>query len=104
MNKSWVSGGKSSEAIDRLRAQIEELERKRDELTEKNKRMLFEWGSFAMTSNAAPTTVGELRAHAASQEVREVLAIYELLNQQILDKQSLLNEKLDEQARYDSMG
>jgi hypothetical protein len=30
--------------------------------------------------------------------------MYELLNQQILDKQALLNEKLDEQARYDSLG
>ena len=39
-----------------------------------------------------------------SQDVKEVLAVYELLNQEILDKQALLNEKLDEQARYDSMG
>ena len=34
----------------------------------------------------------------------EVLARYEQLNQEIMDKQALLNEKLDEQTRFDSLG
>ena len=104
MTKSWASGSKGTEAIDRLRLQIAELEQRRDELVEKNKRRVFEWGSFVLGSSAVPATTRELRDHQVSQDVKEVLAVYELLNQEILDKQALLNEKLDEQARYDSMG
>ncbi len=104
MTKSWASGAKGTEAIDKLRLQIEELEKKRDELVEKNKLRVFEWGSFVLSSAAAPPSVRELRDHAASLEIKEVIAMFELLNQQILDKQALLNEKLDEQARSDSLG
>jgi len=99
-----MSGGKGTEAIDRLRSQIAEMETKRDELVEKNKRRVFDWGAFVFGSGTTPSTIIELRDHLASQDVKEVLALYELLNQQILDKQALLNEKLDEQARYDSLG
>ncbi|GEM_PF-2952049 len=104
MTKSWASGAKGTEAIDRLRLQIAGLELKRDELVEKNKRQVFEWGSFVINSGTAPPTTRELRDHQVTMDVKEVLAMYELLNQQILDKQALLNEKLDEQARYDSLG
>ena len=104
MTKSWASGAKGTEAIDRLRLQIAGLELKRDELVEKNKRQVFEWGSFVIYSGTAPPTTRELRDHQVTMDVKEVLAMYELLNQQILDKQALLNEKLDEQARYDSLG
>ena len=99
-----MSGGKGTEAIDKLRSQVIELEMRRDELLEKNKRRVFDWGSYVLNSSAVPPTIKELRDHEASHEVKEALALYELLNQQILDKQALLNEKLDEQARYDSLG
>ena len=104
MTKSWASGTKGTEAIERLRLQVTELEAKRDELMENNKRRIFEWSSFVLNSNAVPPALGELRGHELSRDVKEVLAIYEILNQQILDKQALLNEKLDEQARNDSLG
>ena len=104
MTKSWASGGKGTEAIDKLRVQVTELEARRDELVEKNKRQVFDWSSFVLGSNSVPLTVRELREHQTSQDVKEVLAIYDMLNQQILDKRALLNEKLDEQARYDSLG
>jgi len=104
MTKSWASGGKGTEAIDKLRLQVTELETRRDELVEKNKRQVLDWSSFVLSSNAVPPSVRELRDHPTSQDIKEIVAIYEMLNQQILDKQSLLNEKLDEQARYDSLG
>jgi hypothetical protein len=104
MTKSWTSGGKGTEAIDKLRVQVTELETRRDELVEKNKRQVFDWSSFVLSSNAVPPTTRELRDHQTSQDVKEILAIYDMLNQQILDKQAMLNEKLDEQARYDSLG
>jgi capsular polysaccharide biosynthesis protein len=104
MTKSWVSGGKGTEAIDKLRLQVTELETRRDELVEKNKRQVFDWSSFILSSNVISSTVRELRDHQTSHDVKEILAMYEMLNQQILDKEALLNEKLDEQARYDSLG
>jgi DNA-binding GntR family transcriptional regulator len=45
-----------------------------------------------------------LRNDIATQDVREIIAVYELLNQEIMDKEASLGEKLDEQARYDSLG
>ncbi len=104
MNKSWVSGGKSAELADRLRREIAELEATRDDLVEGNKKAVFEWGSFLLSSTNAPRDLDSIRSHAATQEVREVLARYEQLNQEIMDKQALLNEKLDEQTRFDSLG
>jgi phage host-nuclease inhibitor protein Gam len=104
MTKSWASGEKGTEAIDKLRLQIANLEAKRDELVERNKRRVFEWGLFILNSNAAPPSLKELREHEASAEIKEVFALYEVLSQQILDKQALLNEKLDEQSRSDSLG
>lgn len=104
MTKSWSSGGKSAEAIEKLRLQLLQLESKRDELVEKNKRKVFDWGSYVLNSSTAPKNLEELRNSIASQDVKEIVAIYELLNQEIMDKEASLNEKLDEQARYDSLG
>jgi hypothetical protein len=104
MTKSWVSGGKNSDLAERLRAEITELESARDELVEKNKKAVFEWSSFILNSRSAPRDADGIRDHPLTQEVRDVLARYERLNQQILDKQVTLNEKLDEQAKFDSLG
>ena len=104
MNKSWVSGSKSDESIERLRAQIAELERRRDDLLEKNKRKVFEWASYILNSPIAPKGLDSIRQEENSRETREVVAVYELLSQEILDNEASLGEKLDEKARYDSLG
>ena len=104
MNKSWVSGGKSDEAVEKLRLQLSQLELRRDELVEKNKRKVFDWSSYVLNSPTAAKNLDALRADAACQEMKEIIAVYELLNQQIMDREASLNEKLDEQARYDSLG
>lgn len=104
LTKSWASGEKGTEAIERLRMQIAELERKQGELLGRNGRRVFDWASFALGSSAAPDSMKDLRDHPASQEVREIIALYDQLNQQLLDKEAVLNEKLDEQARSDSLG
>lgn len=104
MNKSWVSGDRSTEGIEKLRVQISQLEARRDELLEKNKRKVFDWGWYVLNSANAPKSLGELRSDVASEEAKEIIAVYELLNQEIMEKESLLGEKLDEQARYDSLG
>jgi hypothetical protein len=104
LNKSWVSGGKSSEAVERLRQQVSELEEKREQLLQKNKKMVFEWASYALGSPRAPRNLSDLRNEPEGRELRDVIALYDLLNQQIMDKEASLAEKLDEQARYDSLG
>jgi hypothetical protein len=104
MTKSWMSGGKSAEAIEKLRLQLSQLESRRDELVEKHKRKVFDWGSYALNSPTAPKSLDDLRNNPASQEMKEIIALYDLLNQEIMDKEASLNEKLDEQARYDSLG
>lgn len=104
MNKSWVSGDKSTEGIEKLRVQISQLEVRRDELLDKNKRKVFDWGWYVLNSANAPRSLDELRRDAASEEAKEIIAVYELLNQEIMEKESLLGEKLDEQARHDSLG
>ena len=104
MTKSWVSGGKSADVADRLRLEITELETARDELMEKYKKVVFEWSSFILNSGNAPRDTDGIRDHPSTREVRDVLARYELLNRQIMDKQVSLNEKLDEQAKFNSLG
>jgi hypothetical protein len=99
-----MSGGKSDEAIEKLRIQLSQLESRRGELIEKNKRRVFDWSVYVLNSPTAPKNLDVLRNDVASQEMREVIAIYELLNQEIMDKEASLNEKLDEQTRYDSLG
>ncbi len=104
MTKSWMSGDKSSEGIEKLRLQISQLEARRDELLEKNKRKVFDWCWYILNSPKAPKTLDEIRNDAFSQEAKEIIALYELLNQEIMEKEASLGEKLDEQARYDSLG
>jgi hypothetical protein len=104
MTKSWMSGGKSAEAVEKLRVQLSQLETRRDELVERNKRKVFDWGSYVLNSARVPKNLADLRNDIATQEVREIIAVYELLNQEIMDKEASLGEKLDEQARYDSLG
>jgi hypothetical protein len=104
MTKSWMSGDKSSEGIEKLRLQISQLEARRDELLEKNKRKVFDWGWYVLSSPKAPKDLEEIRSDAFSQEAKEIIALYEQLNQEILEKEAALGEKLDEQARNDSLG
>jgi hypothetical protein len=104
MTKSWSSGGKGEEAIERLRSQLAQLETKRSELLEKNKGKVFDWSSYVLNSARAPKNIADLRNDEGSQEVKEIIAVFELLNQEIMDKEASLAEKLDEQARYDSLG
>jgi len=100
MTKSWVSGGKNADIADRLRLEIAELEAARDELMEKNKKAVFKWSSFILNSGNAY----RIRDDPSTQDVRDALVLYEMLNQRIMDKQVSLNEKLDEQAKFDSLG
>jgi hypothetical protein len=104
MTKSWVSGGKSTEMTEKLQQEVLDLEARRDELVEKNKRKVFEWSSFVFNSNNVPASVEALLNHALSADVKDVLLEYDSLNQTILGKQVRLNEKLDEQAKFDSLG
>ena len=104
MTKSWVSGGKSAEAIEKLRSQVAELEAKREALLQKDKRKVFDWASYVLNSPGAPKDTEGLRRDAYGLEMREIIALYELLSQEIMDKEASLAEKLDEQARYDSLG
>jgi hypothetical protein len=99
-----VSGDKSSEAIEKLRQQVSQLESRREELVNRSKRKVFEWTWYVLNSPRAPKNLDELRNDVVTQEVKEVIALYEQLNQEILDREASLNEKLDEQARYDSLG
>ena len=103
MNKSWVSGSKNTEAIEKLRAEISGLERKREELLDKNKRKIFEWASYILSSPRAPKDLDLIRHEEGGQEVREIVALYELLTQEILDKEASLGEKLDDQTRSDTL-
>lgn len=104
MTKSWVSGDKSSEVIEKLRSQISQLERRREELIEKNKRKIYDWTWYILNSPRAPRDIDEIRSEPGTQEVKEIIALYELLNQEIMDKEASLGEKLDEQTRFDSLG
>jgi hypothetical protein len=104
MTKSWVSGGKNVDLAERLRREITELETARDELMEKNKKNVFEWSSFILNSKNAPRELDAIRGHVLTLDVVDVLARYEQFNREIMDKQVMLNEKLDEQAKFDSLG
>jgi hypothetical protein len=95
MVRTWVSGGQSSEAIDKIRLELEELEKKRNELIDANKTKIFQWASRAIKS------AGESEM---ASEVKEIIAEYDSLSQSIFDKEVLLSERLDEQAKFDSLG
>jgi hypothetical protein len=94
MVRTWVSGGESSEAIDKIRAELAELEKKRDALIDANKSKIFEWATRAVKGDPS----------ALSSEVKEILAEYDSLRQIIFDKEVLLSERLDAQAKFDSLG
>ena len=104
MNKSWVSGGRNSEAVEKLREQVAELEGRREELLRKNGKKILDWALYVLTSPHAPKDLGRLRDDPEARELRETVALYERLNQQIMDKEASIAEKLDEQTRYDSLG
>lgn len=104
MTKSWMSGGKSDEAIEKIRGRLKELEEKREALVREKGRKVFEWASYVLTSPSVPKKIDELRHDPTGQELRDVIALYDILNQEILDKEASLGEKLDEQTRYDSLG
>lgn len=95
MVRTWVSGGESSEAIDKIRSELAELEKKRDALIDANKSKIFEWASRAVKSS---------NAGSLASEVKEILAEYDSLRQTIFDKEVLLSERLDAQAKFDSLG
>ena len=104
MTKSWVSGGKNTEMLDELRQEVSDLEARRDAMMERRKRAVFDWCSFVFNSDKAPSTVDDLLRHPMSEGMKEITLEYESLNLQIMEKQVRLNEKLDEQAKYDSLG
>ena len=103
MTKSWVSGGKNTDLVDKLRVEISDLETAKENLVELNKKELFDWAYFALYSGNAPKDLGELRNHPASQQMKDVVARWEAINHQLLEKQVRLNDKLDEEARFDSL-
>ncbi len=104
MTKSWVSGGRSGDLVEKLRNELSALEATRDELVEMNKRVVFDWASFALNSKSKQQDPEFLWDHSVTQEIREVISSYETINQRIMEKQALLNDKLDEQAKLDSLG
>jgi hypothetical protein len=96
MVRTWVSGGESSESIDKLKDELSELEKKRSELMEWNKAKIFDWAAKAIKSLGTDDNL--------SAEVKEILAEYDSLAQTIFDKEVLLSERLDAQAKFDSLG
>ena len=97
MVRTWVSGGQSTEVVDRLRREIADLENRRDKLVDAHKFKLFQWASRALKSNGIPQ--GNL-----TKEISEVMAEYESITQNLFDKEVLLSERMDEQAKFDSLG
>lgn len=104
LTKSWVAGDRNSEVVEKLREQISQLEAKREELMEKNKRGVFDWAYYVLNSPRAPKSLDELRNDAGAQEVKDAIVLYELLSRQIMDNEVSLNNKLDEQTRNDTLG
>jgi outer membrane murein-binding lipoprotein Lpp len=96
MVRTWVSGGQSSEAVDKIRIELSELEKKRDELIDTNKSKIFQWAARVVKSGSATDKL--------ASEVKEIIAEYDSLCQTIFDKEVLLSERLDEQAKFDSLG
>jgi hypothetical protein len=90
--------------VERLRREVAELEIKRDEFVERNKKKIFDWSSFVLNSPTAPKELDLLKKHDMTQDVRDILVRYEQMNQEIMEKEAVLSEKLDEQARFDSLG
>jgi hypothetical protein len=97
MVRTWVSGGQNSEVVDRLRKEISSLEVDRDKLIDLNKIKVFQWISSALRAGRIPD--GNL-----TKEIREIISEYESVTQSLFDKEVLLSERMDEQAKFDSLG
>ena len=92
-----MSGGQNSEVVDKLRQEISDLEAKRDSLVDFNKSKIFQWASSALRN-------ANTREANLADDVMEIIAEYDSINQTIFDKEVLLSERLDEQAKFDSLG
>jgi hypothetical protein len=97
MVRTWVSGGQNTEVVDRLRKEIADLEAKRDKLVDSNKSKLFQWASHMLKTDSIPD--GKL-----TKEIKEIMAEYESITLELFDKEVLLSERMDEQAKFDSLG
>ena len=99
MVRTWVSGNQNTAVVDRLRSELSALEAKRDALIDSHKAKLFQWASTVVKNGTLGDATNKLPI-----EVREILAEYDSINQTIFDKEVLLSERLDEQAKFDSLG
>ena len=97
MVRTWVSGGQNTEVVDRLRREIVDLEARRDNLVDSKKSKLFQWASNVLKTERIPA--GNL-----TKEIKEIMAEYESITQELFDKEVLLSERMDEQAKFDSLG
>lgn len=97
MVRTWVSGGQNSEVVDRLQKEISSLESERDKLIDANKSKIFQWASGVLKAGKVPD--GNL-----TREVREIMSEYESITQTLFDREVLLSERTDEQAKFDSLG
>jgi hypothetical protein len=97
MVRTWVSGGQNTEVVDKLRREIAGLEAERDKLIDANKSKIFQWVSSTLRAGRVPD--GNL-----TKEIREVISEYESITQTLFDKEVLLSERMDEQAKFDSLG
>ncbi len=96
MVRTWVSGSSNSAVVDKLRQEILDLEAKRDAIIDSHKAKIFQWASRVLKNGNFATNL--------SKEVAEVIAEYDSINQTLFDKEVLLSERLDEQAKFDSLG
>jgi hypothetical protein len=96
--KTWVGGGQNSKVVDTLRAEIEQMETKRDNLVEANKEKIFAWAGRTLRNGSLSLDDEE------TKRVRELLAEYDSLSKSILEKETSLYERLDEQTKLDSLG
>jgi hypothetical protein len=97
MVRTWVSGGQNSEIVEKLRQEIADLEVKRDKLVDSNKLKLFQWTSHVLRT-------GNISKGNLTKEVKEIMVEYESITQTLFDKEVLLSEMIDEQAKFDSLG
>ena len=80
-----MSGAKNSDVIDKLRQNITDLEAKRDKLIESSQSRVFEWASKAFRSNGEINSGDKL-----SEQVREIIAEYDSINNEIVEKEMSL--------------
>jgi hypothetical protein len=97
MVRTWVSGNQNTAVVDKLREEVSELEAKRDGLINSHKAKIFQWASNILKNGNRPND-------KLLEEVSEIIAEYDSINQTIFDKEVLLTERLEEQAKFDSLG